>query len=298
MPYIITHHDADGVLCAATLMKAYRKKFWVYFTSPNRLLSAICNAVLDSNGNDELYICDICGNRKSIHCAGAFDRVVWLDHHVWEKLQVPESIELVVDENAASATGVVGKYTGVNDFVQIADEIDTNAVVTETADRMRSITFAIKMLSQKPDVYRNLYGLAEGLANKGPGFVYSPAFDEMIAKYNILLTAGVNDALATKKVFDLGNLRVATLKIGENIPVAPVFNQIAPDALDIIVFVAERTDGTGTITKLEFRTQTEHDVLGAAKAFGGGGHVHASGATVYGKLDDDAIIEKIRKAYG
>ncbi|MGC8913551.1 MAG: DHHA1 domain-containing protein [Thermoplasmata archaeon] len=299
MPYIITHHDADGILSAATLIKAMQIRFWVYFSSPNKLLTTICTTLLNSGGNDSLYICDISGNRKSICCAAAYNEVVWLDHHVWENLSIPENIKLVVDKDSKSATRVVGNYTGVMDFVEIADEIDTNNLETETAERLRSLTFAIKMLSPKEEIYRALYEFTMALVTKGIGVVYSPGFDELLHKYNLILEAGVKNAILTKKDFMFGDRKVAVIFLGNELPVAPVFNKLKDEGIDIVIFIGERADEiSGYVTKLEFRTQTGFDVLKIAEEFGGGGHIQASGATVRNKLKIEDVLAKIKSVYG
>ena len=50
-------------------------------------------------------------------------------------------------------------------------------------------------------------------------------------------------------------------------------------------------------TKLEFRTQTDQDLLNLAKLFGGGGHKFASGATVMEGLDVKDLIKAIETFY-
>lgn len=297
--YIITHHDADGILCAATIMKAIPQKFWVYFSSPNNLLNTLCTTILNTEGRGTLYICDICGTQKSVGCAAVYESVFWLDHHVWEDYRVPENITLVVDPACKSATRVVGNYTGVLDFVEIADEIDKNNVVTETAQRFRDITFAIKMLYPRYEVYRTLYDLTAAIAEKGLGVIYKPSFDDLIAKYNIVIETAINRALSTMKVFTIGDKKVSIIFLSSPIPIAPLFNRIKNTGIDILVFVDQKTDENGGMrTKLEFRTQTNFDVFKIARAFGGGGHVLASGATVKSGVSTEQILEKIRSAYG
>ncbi|MCX8173124.1 MAG: hypothetical protein N3F63_00725 [Thermoplasmata archaeon] len=297
--YIITHHDADGILSAATLMKAIPQKFWVYFSSPNRLTNTICSTILNTDGRDSLYICDISGNRKSVGCAAVYDRVVWLDHHVWEDFCVPENINLVVDPKSKSATRVTGIHTGILDFAEIADEIDTNNVVTETAERFRTITFAIKILYPRQEVYRALYDLTATIAEKGLGVIYRPIFDEMVARYNVVIEAAISKALSTKQDFTVGDTKVSIISMPDSIPIAPLFNRIENAGIDVLVFMNQRIDeSSGARTKLEFRTQTEFDVLKIARAFGGGGHLFASGATVTGPLGIEQILEKIKVTYG
>ncbi|MEM4160801.1 MAG: hypothetical protein QW531_02335 [Thermoplasmata archaeon] len=297
--YIVTHHDADGILCAATLMKAIPKKFWVYFSSPNRLFSTLCSIALNSEGKDTVYICDISGTKKTLGCAALFDMVFWLDHHIWEDLRAPENVTLVVDAESKSAARVVGNYTGFGEFGDIADEIDTNNVVTEVAERFRAITFGIKMLYPRNEVYRALYDLTAGIAEKGIGVIYRPIFDELLAKYTVVMEASIGKVLQSKKDFIFGNRKVSIISMPESLPIAPLFNRIENSGIDVLVFVLQQMDeNNGPRTKLEFRTQTGTDVLKIARAFGGGGHMAASGATVKGVLSTEQILERIRGTYG
>lgn len=299
MMYMITHHDADGILSAATLMRAIPQKFWVYFSSPNRLLSTISNTLLNTEGRGTLYICDISGSQKSVDCAAVYEKVFWFDHHVWEDFKIPEKITLVLDPESKSATGVVGRYTGILDYAEIADEIDTNNVVTDTAERLRTVTFAIKMLCPKHEMYRTLYELAVGIAEKGIGVVYKPVFDELVAKYNVVVESAINKALSTKREYTIGDRKVSLVSMSDSIPIAPLFNRIENAGIDVLVFISEKIGEDGGVrTKFEFRTQTEFDVLKIARAFGGGGHLHASGATAKGAFSTEQILEKIRGTYG
>ncbi|MEM3513469.1 MAG: hypothetical protein QXH13_04770, partial [Thermoplasmata archaeon] len=238
--YIITHHDADGILSAATLMRAIPQKFWIYFSSPNRLFSTICTTLLNTEGRDTLYICDISGSQKSIGVAAVYDKVFWLDHHVWEDCKTPNNITLVLDVESKSATRVVGNYTGIFDFVEVADEIDTNNVVTDTAERFRTVTFAIKMIYPRHEVYRALYDLTATIAEKGLGAIYRPIFDELIARYNVVIEAAINKAIMTKKDYKLGTVTVSIITMPDSIPIAPLFNRIENSGIDVLVFVTKQ----------------------------------------------------------
>jgi len=76
-------------------------------------------------------------------------------------------------------------------------------------------------------------------------------------------------------------------------------NEIDED-VDIIIVLIYRTVGEKSrrsVTKLEFRTHTDMDVLKIAKFYGGGGHKRASGASVGDIVTVPEILKTIELLY-
>ncbi|MFA5357173.1 MAG: DHHA1 domain-containing protein, partial [Candidatus Omnitrophota bacterium] len=65
---------------------------------------------------------------------------------------------------------------------------------------------------------------------------------------------------------------------------------------EVVVLFKENLGARNEI-RINFRSQGNVDVNKVAKAFGGGGHKTASGATVHGKIDNirRQVIAKIKK---
>jgi phosphoesterase RecJ-like protein len=69
------------------------------------------------------------------------------------------------------------------------------------------------------------------------------------------------------------------------------------EAVEVVLYVRETPEGP---CKLSARSKGEYDVHALARAFGGGGHRKASGATLKGPLDRacKAVIEAALAGYG
>lgn len=267
---VVTHGDSDGVLCLATLMRAVKQPFETCFSSPATLASTL------KNRWETLYIFDISGTREAILQASKSGKVLWIDHHVWEPALRPGNIEFCIDSSAKSACTLVSRYFRVRGFEGVAEEIDTNSVESEEADKIRKIVAYYKGLKAygKP-----LLRFSRELARHGLGVVQH--YGREIAAYEERLKFFEAVVMSRVKVRRINNLTVAVLQTPQQIPVYVACNKLMEHeaAPFDIILVASKRGG-----RVELRTHTGYDVLRIARVFGGGGHRVASGARA--KLED------------
>jgi oligoribonuclease NrnB/cAMP/cGMP phosphodiesterase (DHH superfamily) len=260
---VVTHADSDGVLCLATFMKAMGE-CRAYFSSPSTLLHAL-RKIRAKN----LYIFDISGTQKSVFEASKSEKVLWIDHHVWGEIVKPKNIEFYLD-STKSACRLVSRYFGHTGFEDIADEIDTNSVISEEADKLRKIVAYYK--GRKRALGLRLFQLSKALAERGLDAIedYKREITEYEKKIEFF------EALVMRKVRvrEVKGLKVAVLQT-EGVPVYIACNKLIehPEAPFDIILVYSKTSG-----RIELRTHTGFEVLRLAKIFGGGGHKVASGA--------------------
>lgn len=311
----LAHCDSDGVLCTATYMatqKAYTKS---YFTTHARL-SSILNTVYEKDLQaKKMYIFDISGNKNSFEMALKFQRVIWIDHHVWEKELIREylrpNVDLIVDSSEISCTSLAAKHFGFNDFVEIANEIDRNKVVTPEARRLRELISALRLKVTSPHYLGlELTRLSRTISVKGIKEINDSKYNNVLNNYYLWRKTAIEDSIKSLECYKEKNLKIGMILIKSQLPVHEIFeklntNEQAP--FDILIFKTYHTkspaspvhdQNTPTITtKLEFRTQSNFEVIKLAKFFGGGGHACAGGATVQSEVKDKELIEAINKLY-
>lgn len=304
---IITHMDADGILSLATFLRyshsivkeedTTRNKIRpnVYFTSPANLLNTILISILNKrnvNNLELLYIFDLSGTRESIIAASIYQKVIWIDHHVWDIVKRPENIEFYLDHTSNSACRLVSDYFSVHDFDDVADEIDTNNIKTDYGEKIRTIISYIRDENRKKSLSEKLYKLAEDLANTGFDILYNEYYESMIDLYEERLRE-IDDIIANSlNIYRVADLKVAVVTSDKSLPVYHIYNKLvnhkdAPFDLILAIFYFDK------VTKMEFRTHTKFNTRDLAKMFGGGGHILASGATVEGHITIDEILRNI-----
>jgi oligoribonuclease NrnB/cAMP/cGMP phosphodiesterase (DHH superfamily) len=262
---VVTHADSDGVLCLATLMRAAEQDFEARFSSPAALLS-----MLRGIESETLYIFDISGTREAILEASRSREVLWIDHHVWEPALRPGNIEFHIDSSAKSACTLVSRHFQVSGFEGIAEEIDTNSVASEEADKIRKIVAYYKGLKaySKP-----LLRFSRELARHGVEAIRR--YKREIAAYEEKLKLFEEVVMRRVKVRKINELNIAVLEAPMRIPIYVACNKLREHeaAPFDVILVTSRASG-----RVELRTHTDYDVLRIARIFGGGGHRVASGA--------------------
>ncbi|NPA75846.1 MAG: phosphoesterase, partial [Euryarchaeota archaeon] len=277
---VMTHIDSDGVISFALFLKKMNGiKVRGYFTTPVQLRDTICYSSLRKKELGELYIFDVAGENRAIYAAAMYDRVTWIDHHNWEPETTLEHVNIVIDRNAKSAAHVVAEYFGITSpLVALADEIDTNSIKSEDAERIRTTIGAIRFRFSGAELSKMLYRLSYDLMSEDLSVL--DRYEELVKDYRQFLTELKKRVREEVKYYRVNNLKVAVFESTGSLPVYVLTGEIDDDT-DLIAVMIYRTDNARRAsTKLEFRTNTDLNVLKIARFYGGGGHVKASGATV------------------
>ncbi|MDI6730718.1 MAG: DHHA1 domain-containing protein [Candidatus Altarchaeum sp.] len=284
MNIVISHTDADGILAVVMLLKI-KSIEKVYFTSPAKIMKTIGNSIYTDDIQNDLYIFDISGTKKTIAASSVFDNALWIDHHEWNEnltnVKNFDNVQAVVSSDAKSATKVVADHFGISsNLVTYADEIDINEIKSLEGERILNITESFRAT-------RNYYKMLE-FARKlaiDENEIYNLFYDKLIEERKILTEKAINfakDIVVFEKIKDLN---VGIIETDESLPVSKISDNIE---CDILVAVMHQNGNT----KIEFRSNTE-DAFLIAKEFGGGGHKGASGATLKGNVSGKDILKKI-----
>ncbi len=292
----MTHMDSDGVISLSLFLKKIGgARIRVYFTSPVQLRDTICRSVLHLKNLGELYIFDLAGENKAVYAASIYDRVVWIDHHDWEPENKPEHVEIIIDKKAKSAARVVARYFNLDSFlVDLADQIDSNSVKDEDAEKIRTVIGALRYGFSGVELNRKLYKFARELMNEDLSVLES--YKNIVDKYTKWLEKVIENVKKGTKIFHVADMKVAIYETMEAVPVYLISNEIDDD-VDIIVILIHWLGKEKPTTKLEFRTHTDVDVLKIAKFFGGGGHKKASGASVRDIVTIPEVLKAIELLY-
>ncbi len=302
---VIAHGDADGVCCAALLMKHFNStKIPVVFTSPAALKDTLCRNMIKRR-LDELYIFDLSGNKKTLRIVSAWDKVVWIDHHNWEPEESFENVEIIV-KSSPSAARIVAEYFGIEEerLLKAVDEVDTNSVQSEEAALLRNTIGAIKWLFGRDGkkLQAMLGESAKIIAENGlEGLQEQESFKEMRERYQAFVSEVENEALEKVKVYTLADLKIAVYETPRFLPVYAISNALLKHAeapFDVIAVLFHRANGNSLSTKMELRTHTGFDVQKIAMHFNGGGHKVAAGASLEKLLLGESFIEELKEILG
>jgi oligoribonuclease NrnB/cAMP/cGMP phosphodiesterase (DHH superfamily) len=322
---IITHLDCDGLLCAATVLKAIKEqggeepKYRMFYTTSSRIFSTLAESIpqIPPGKNPfsigDLYVCDITLHRDAVLGSTIYDNVVWVDHHVKEsfadELQsgLP-TVTLILDPDADSAAELVANHFEMDSgFESIAKNIDSNDLKTPEEERLRDLVEAnIMKHSRSPgELSAHLFELAKECAEDISG-VSDEKYNTILEEYNEWLT-NMNELLTKNlKVHEINNKNVALFETQDPAPVYALLNTLkdhekAP--FDLFAVIMHRPGGRkdrssigNPLTKIEFRTQTDLNVYDIAKSFGGGGHKNASGAVVVDGIKGYEFIKRIESS--
>ncbi len=297
---VMTHMDADGVISLSLFLKKISgARVRAYFTSPVQLRDTICRSVSGKKVLGELYVFDMAGEHRAIYAAAIYDSVVWIDHHEWKpEIELPH-VKIHIDSKARSAAQVVSEFFGISSpLVEIANQIDTNAVEDEMAERVRTTIGALRWKYSGRELNQKLYKLAEELMKED--FSVLEQYTEIVKNYEEWLKDLKNRVDRDIKIFIVKNLKVAVFETLEPVPVYVISNMLADSEkgpFDMLIVLIHRVGRYHPATKMEFRTHTDVDVLKIAKFYGGGGHRKASGATVEDIVTVPELLNAIELLY-
>ncbi|MBU5689471.1 MAG: hypothetical protein KQA41_04605 [Candidatus Aenigmarchaeota archaeon] len=291
MPVIITHNDADGIISAtAAFLKYPEKKFSVYFATPNSLKLALCKAIARHNLKDEIFIFDLSPNQETVKIASLFENVTWIDHHIWDDIDT-QNINAINKVEYASAARLCAEYFGLSgEIFDLADQIDKNSVKSEKAEYLRDLIDGIKFFYGKNSILK-LKFLASKLA-KGIDEIFNEENKRMVQIFRKWVSDASKEIEKEVKIFN-NDKTVAILSTNKQIPVRIVLKRLEEMNLkaDVVAVLYHHIKGKKKMTKIELRTMKNFDVFSLAQKLGGGGHKHASGATVEGYLKEDDFLK-------
>ena len=291
---VMTHMDADGLVSLTLLLKKLGgARIRVFFTSPVQLRDTICHSVSKKKELGELYIFDMAGEHRAIYAAAIYDHVIWIDHHRWTPEITLPHMEIVIDPQAKSAATVVARHLGIESpLVEIAEQIDTNDVKDEDAEMLRNVIGASRWKFYGRELNFKLYRLAEELMVEDLSILRN--YSNIVREYAIWVENLKERVKKETKTFSEKGMRIAVFETTESVPVYIVSNLLRErDGLfDLVIVLIHKMARSQPVTKMEFRTHTDVDVLKIAKFYGGGGHIKASGASV----NDIVTIPEILKA--
>ena len=298
--FIISHWDADGLICVSLLYKKLNQQnFYTLFTSPFLFKNALIRLISKNENLKELFIFDIAGNKVTLALAACFEKCLWIDHHVWNEKSFPKNVK-VINRSAKSCANVVSKYFKINsDLVKIAEQIDTNNVKDAKAEFLRNYIAAIKWKYGKSPLLINTQfrRLANFLAaEKFEELQNSPEAQNLLDEFFEIVVPGEREAIKNAEIIKIKAKKVCFCEVKSFVPAFRIFNSLKAHKewpFDIISIIYRKNDKT----KIEFRTATNTDVYKIAKFFGGGGHKKASGATVNKKIEIEEIVNAIEQLY-
>jgi oligoribonuclease NrnB/cAMP/cGMP phosphodiesterase (DHH superfamily) len=294
MDAIISHADADGVISASFLLKL-KPKSYLYFSSSTFLHKTICK-LLDFD-IENLYILDISANRKTILLSSIFKKIIWIDHHQWENLEIPNNVEVFVEE-AESAAKVVAKVLKIEDpLVDIANEIDTNNIKNDSAKFFRDLISAIKWKYGKTQSLK-FRQIAKILAFRSLDELEKDAENvKLIEEHSNWLQSIVPEILEKAKEFEVNGKKIVIFETTKSLPVYFVYDSLKKSkSFDLLCVFYRKVDMRRKIpvTKIEIRSNNE-DALKIARIFDGGGHKLASGATINRYLSIEEFLDRIKQ---
>jgi oligoribonuclease NrnB/cAMP/cGMP phosphodiesterase (DHH superfamily) len=296
----ISHSDCDGILSASVLFKHFgTSRIKTYFTSAAKLKLTLCRAVMDEY-LDQLYVFDLAADTKLLKIASVFEKIVWIDHHVWDDVEIPDNVQLIIDSSSLSATSLVSKYfNNYVEFAEIANEIDVNNVKTDRAKFFRNLISAVKWSigANALLLARKLREIAHDLAFSGiEKFETDTSIASLLNEYNRWVAKIEKEILNKIKVFKTDGLKVAIYESTYFVPIYLIYHKLLEhqEAPFDIIAILYHTMGRRIETKIELRTHTNKDILFIAKHFGGGGHRVACGATLSKLLFGNELVEIIK----
>ena len=294
MDAIISHADADGIISASFLLKL-KPRSHLYFSSSTYLHRTICK-LLDFD-IENLYILDISANRKTILLSSIFNKAIWIDHHQWGNLEIPKNVEVFV-EGVESTAKLVAKILRFEDpLIEVANEIDTNNVKSDSAKFFRDLISAIKWKYGKTQSLK-FRQIAKMLAFKGLDELEKDVENaKLIEEHLNWLQSIIPEILEKTKEFEVNGKKILIFETTKSLPVYFIYENLKKSRpFDILCVFYRKIDMKRKIpvTKIEVRSNNE-DALKIARIFDGGGHKVASGATINRYLSIEEFLNRVRE---
>ncbi|MDP8012038.1 MAG: hypothetical protein ACP5F1_02065 [Thermoplasmata archaeon] len=290
MSNIITHTDSDGVISAYLIRKYIDKSKKIFFSNPSLIKDTIAKSVIGENKLDKLFILDIAGNDHAVHLSSVYDKTIWIDHHLWAPINNYENVEIYIMQEP-SAAQVVSNVFGIEDYmIEMANHIDQNNITNKNENNFRDLISAIKFYKGKY-FDKILENLVNDLMNKDVEIIINENM-EIIENFRIYVES-IKKRLENNIVFlKINGKKIAILETEENIPVYKIEESLDPSKWDVLIVKFFRSGREYSYTKLEFRSK-KPDVLKIARAFGGGGHLLAAGASINGSISFNDILSAV-----
>ncbi|MEM7825754.1 MAG: hypothetical protein QW412_02765 [Candidatus Aenigmatarchaeota archaeon] len=296
IPTIITHNDADGIICLSLFFKKFGSRVKVCFSSPSLIKKTLLSSIMENNFG-KLYVFDISAEKKTLLLSSLFEKAIWIDHHIWPEVEKYRNVEIIVDSSSPSASQLVGRYFGIeSELIEIANEIDRNEIKSEEGLFLRDIIAMIKFTRS----YQKLRGLARDLAFSGIGKLEQNKNVAIMLKEYYEWKKRVEQEIIKKiKVFEVEGNKIAVYESNNPLPVHIINDKLkehtkAPFDFIVAIFHTFNEAKNSIFTKLELRSHTGKDVHKIATLFGGGGHTTAGGASVKGFLSTEKFLESIK----
>lgn len=297
--FIISHWDADGIICVSLIYKKFGENFYTLFTSPFLLKSALTRIIMRNENLEELFIFDLSGDKITLSLANCFKKCIWIDHHLWDIKSFPKNVKVKVKKEKSCAK-VVADYFDINsEFVDIADQIDSNEVKSRVANLLRDYVSAVKWKYVGSsltinNLFRQLAKIITG--NEIEIFINSPRVQNLVRSYLKNIEKIENELFDYITVHEINKLKVCFVDLKKFIPAYRVFNFIKINLetdFDLVAIIYRKNSRT----KIEFRTMKNLDVHRIANFLGGGGHKRASGVSLNREMKIDELIDLIGKIY-
>ncbi len=271
---IVTHTDLDGVASAALIIKALGRVDRIYFTQPHQLHSALCRVP----NSCELFIADLGINDSTLdkvlrelrRITSSGGRVRWFDHHVWRcewiNAIINIGVELHVDTSTCGA-GVVAKYLPINDswaneLVRAACSVDLWLFNDWRGNYLARYVGYREGGAWRERIARELAS-ADELISEEVERVAEEMIDRELKLYSKVLKGA--------KVSRVAGYRIAYYLKPRTEHVTSYIGNLLLSRFNADIAVICR-EGS-----LSLRSR-EVDVVGIARALGGGGHPRAAGA--------------------
>jgi len=288
MVLAILHHDADGIFSLALLYRKF-EEVKPYFTSPVRLKRTLCKVIEENDSENTLYISDLAGNPSLVRLASYFGKVIWVDHHIWDKIEEVNNVKLII-KNSPSATRILAEELGIKDekLLEIIDFIDTNRK-NGKAEFIRDLVGAIKWKYYK-DQYLLFDKIAKEISEDIEKVLNSAFYNSLVKSFREWLTENSKDLFSKMRYYRIDDKNCIFFILDKRIPtyyIMDFMEEKINEKFDYIFVIYE-----GYPIRIEIRTQKNKDVYSIAKELGGGGRKEAAGATVK-ETDVLEVINKI-----
>ncbi|MEM5820387.1 MAG: DHHA1 domain-containing protein [Candidatus Aenigmatarchaeota archaeon] len=289
---IISHNDLDGLISAAIALK-FQKNSKIYFTSNLSFKYTFFKVLSKIQNFNNIYFFDLSIKEEIAKISSVlFKKVVWIDHHINERIPNFQNFEIIIDSKSKSASNLVGNYFNFySPWIEIVNEIDTNNCKREEAKIIRDYFAHLKIKYGK---LCNKYFsfLAKKILNFSPEeFINKEDVKNSMIEFEKIKKDFEKFIEENFEIVRIKNLNVGVLETKNTIPPYIVFEYLKEKDIDFLIIIYRGFKGV----KLEFRSIKDIDVHNIAKFFNGGGHFKASGAYIPQNLTKSQILSKIEE---
>lgn len=285
---LISHWDPDGILCISLFYKKFGKDIKVYFSGPRLIEKTLIKVIGESNKSEEIFITDIAPTQEAIYLSSYFKKAIWIDHHVWDKLELTSKIE-VYRKGYKSAARVVSEFLNIESkYLDFIDDIDSNNIRNQLERDFRDLIAGIKFFY--PKSYNVWFlDIAKKLSEEKDIESMIKEYETILLNFRNILEKHEDKIILNTKIEKIDNTEIFFVYCDINIPafyvVETLQKRIKKD-LDYVFILYEN--------KGEIRTTTNKNVLEIAKELDGGGHIYAAG---FQYSSEENLIEKIKEIF-